>query len=107
MACDLEDEEATEGDMTADELFDSEHSASTTPAITPLPPLDVLVEQTAVIVEPEPRLASRGVITRQVEGLQEHQRPGSDLAGVSVVTEQPVRSEPLPFRCCAVSEHII
>ncbi|XP_070400944.1 voltage-dependent L-type calcium channel subunit alpha-1D isoform X4 [Nothobranchius furzeri] len=100
MACDLEEEEATEGEMTADEIFDSEHgtSVNTTPAVTPIPPLDLLVERTAVIIEPEPRITNGGVITKQVAGLEEHQRPGSELAGVSVVTVQPLRSEPLPIR---------
>lgn len=93
MACDLEEEEATEGDMTGDEIFDSERGSSvnTTPASTPMPP-----EQTAVFLEPEPPVAKAGVITEQVTGLQEHQRPGSELAGISVVTEQPVHSQVLP-----------
>ncbi|XP_040007852.1 voltage-dependent L-type calcium channel subunit alpha-1D [Xiphias gladius] len=99
MACDLEEEEGADGEITGDELFDSEHgtSATTTPASTPMPPIEMLVGQTTVIVEPEPNTANGGVITEQVTGLQEHQRPGSELAGVSVVTEQPVRSEPLPI----------
>lgn len=93
MACDLEDEEATEGAITDDEIFDSERgtSVNTTPASTPLPP-----EQTTVFLEPEPPVANGGVITEQVTGLQEHQRPGSELAGISVVMEQPVRSQALP-----------
>ncbi|MEQ2218126.1 hypothetical protein XENOCAPTIV_029822 [Xenoophorus captivus] len=100
MACDLEEEEATEGEMTGDEIFDSEHgtSANPTPASTPMPPLDMLVEQTAVIIEPMPRVANGDVITKQVEALQEHLRPGSELAGFTVVTEQPGRSESLPIR---------
>lgn len=100
MACDLEEEEGADGEITGDELFDSEHgtSATTTPASTPMPPIEMLVGQTTVIVEPEPNTANGGVITEQVTGLQEHQRPGSELAGVSVVTEQPVRSEALPIR---------
>uniref|UniRef100_A0A3Q1EIG6 Voltage-dependent L-type calcium channel subunit alpha n=1 Tax=Acanthochromis polyacanthus TaxID=80966 RepID=A0A3Q1EIG6_9TELE len=93
MACDLEEEEATEGEMTADEIFDSGTSANTTPASTPMPRLDMLVEQTTVIVEPEPKISNGDVITEQVTGLQEHQKPGSDLAGLNIVTEQPVRSE--------------
>lgn len=93
MACDLEEDEATEGEMTGDEIFDSERGSSinTTPASTPLPP-----EQTTVFLEPEPPVANGGVITQQVSGLQEHQRPGSELANVSVVMEQPVRSQVLP-----------
>ncbi|XP_053704507.1 voltage-dependent L-type calcium channel subunit alpha-1D [Synchiropus splendidus] len=85
MACDMEEE---------DDIFDSEAgtSVNTTPAATPMPPIEVLVEQTAVIVEPPPV----SVVTEQVTRMQEHQRPGSDLAGRSVVTEQPVRSTPLP-----------
>lgn len=103
MACDLDEEEATEGEMTGDEIFDSEPgtSVNTTPAPTPMPPLEVLVEQTAAIyIEPQPHVVNGGVITEQVNGLQEHQKPGSELAGVSVVTEQPLRSEPLPVRYC-------
>ncbi|CAJ1084661.1 voltage-dependent L-type calcium channel subunit alpha-1D [Xyrichtys novacula] len=93
MACDLEDEE---GEMTCDEIFDSEAgtSAATTPAATPLPPIEALVEQTVVSLEP----VTESVITEQVTGLQEHQKPGSELAGISVVTDQPVKSEPLPVR---------
>ena len=96
MACDLEEEEG------GDELFESEAgtSVATTPATTPLPPIDMLVEQTAVLMEPEPKPAGEEVITEQVTGLQEHQRPGSELAGVSVVTEQPLRSDALPIIRC-------
>uniref|UniRef100_UPI0037E7AF9C voltage-dependent L-type calcium channel subunit alpha-1D n=1 Tax=Semicossyphus pulcher TaxID=241346 RepID=UPI0037E7AF9C len=103
MVCDLEEEEGLEGEMTGDEIFDSEHgtSAATTPATTPLPPLDMLIEQT-VFMEPAP--ADDGVITEQVTGLQEHQRPGSELAGISVVIEQPVRSDPLPIRMDSITE---
>lgn len=103
MACDLEEEEGGDGEMTGDEIFDSEHgtSVTTTPAATPLPPLDTLVEQTTVIIEPAPKIANDQVITEQVTSLREHQRPGSEPAGVSVVTEQPVRSEPLP-RCVSI-----
>ncbi|XP_029292495.1 voltage-dependent L-type calcium channel subunit alpha-1D [Cottoperca gobio] len=96
MSCDLEEEE---GEMPADEIFDSKHDTlvNTTPAITPLPPIHMLVEQVTVLMEPEPTIANV-VVTEQVTGLQDHQRPGSELAGVSVVTEQPVRSDPLPIR---------
>ncbi|XP_055366056.1 voltage-dependent L-type calcium channel subunit alpha-1D isoform X2 [Betta splendens] len=106
MACDIEEEEGADGEMTGDELFDSEHgtSVTTTPATTPLPPLHTLVEQTAVIMEPEPSSAGGGVITEQVTGLYDHQRPGSEMAGVSVVTEQPTRSEPLPMSCAMIPE---
>ncbi|XP_020560491.1 voltage-dependent L-type calcium channel subunit alpha-1D [Oryzias latipes] len=107
MACDLDEEEATEGEMTGDEIFDSEPgtSVNTTPAPTPMPPLEVLVEQTAAIyIEPQPHVVNGGVITEQVNGLQEHQKPGSELAGVSVVTEQPLRSEPLPVSVVSISE---
>uniref|UniRef100_A0A4W6E0H5 Voltage-dependent L-type calcium channel subunit alpha n=1 Tax=Lates calcarifer TaxID=8187 RepID=A0A4W6E0H5_LATCA len=85
MACDLEEEEGADGEMTGDEIFDSDAgtSANTTPRSTPMPPIDMLVEQTTVIVEPEPKVANGGVITEQVTGLQEHERPGSELAGVS------------------------
>lgn len=99
MASDLEDEEGADGEMTGDEVFDSEAgtSANTTPAATPLPPIDTLVQQTAILMEPEPK---EEVISEQVKGLQEEQRPGSELAGTSVVTEQPGRSEPLPIIRC-------
>lgn len=102
MASDLEDEEAADGEMTGDEIFDSEAvtSVNTTPASTPLPPIDVLVQQTTVFIEPAPKAASGGVITEQV-----HQRPESDLTGV--VTEQPVKSEPLPvIRCVSLICHL-
>ncbi|XP_075331236.1 voltage-dependent L-type calcium channel subunit alpha-1D [Odontesthes bonariensis] len=106
MACDLEDEEAIEGEMTGDDIFGSEvgTSANPTPASTPMPPIDMLVEQTAVMIEPEPKLANGGVITKQVMGLQEHEKPGSEHAGVSIVTEQPVSSEPLPIRVDFICE---
>ncbi|KAM7405102.1 hypothetical protein PAMP_012387 [Pampus punctatissimus] len=106
MACDLEEEEGVDGEMTGDELFDSEPgtSVTNTPASTPMPPIDTLVEQTTVIIEPEPKVDNGGVITEQVTYLQEHQRPGSELAGLSIVTEQPVRSEPLPIRMDSISE---
>lgn len=104
MACDLEEEEGLDGEMTGDDIFDSERgtSANTTHASTSLPPIDTLVEQVTVLMEPQPKTANGGVITEQVMGLQEHQRPGSELAGVSVVTEQPVRSNPLPIRCVSL-----
>ncbi|XP_047431902.1 voltage-dependent L-type calcium channel subunit alpha-1D [Mugil cephalus] len=106
MACDLEEEEAADGEMTGDEIFDSEAgtSATNTRASTPMPTLDMLVEQTAVFVEPEPKVANGGVVTEQVTGLQDHQWPGSELAGVSVVREQPVKSEPLPTRVDSISD---
>uniref|UniRef100_A0A671W340 Voltage-dependent L-type calcium channel subunit alpha n=1 Tax=Sparus aurata TaxID=8175 RepID=A0A671W340_SPAAU len=87
MASDLEDEEGAEGEMTGDDIFGSEAgtSVNTTPATTPLPPIDSLVEQTIVFLEPEPKPADEGVITEQVTGLQEHQRPGSELAGISII----------------------
>lgn len=100
MASDLEDEEGG-----GDDIFESgpETSATPTPSSTPMPPLDTLVEQTTLIMEPEPKISNGGVITEQVMGLKEHQRPGSELAGVSVVTEQPVRSEHLPVRYVTAS----
>ncbi|XP_074536807.1 voltage-dependent L-type calcium channel subunit alpha-1D [Halichoeres trimaculatus] len=103
LAMELEEEEGIEGEITGDEIFDSEAgtSVTNTPAATPLPPIDLLVEQTAPIIE---AAAGDGVITEQVTGLQEHQRPGSDLAGVTVVRDQPVRSEPLPIRVESVCE---
>ncbi|XP_067382522.1 voltage-dependent L-type calcium channel subunit alpha-1D isoform X2 [Channa argus] len=106
MACDMEEEEGADGEIAGDEIFGSEAgtSVTTTPASTPMPPLDMLVEQTTVIVEPEPEAANCRVVTEQVMGLHEHQRPGSELAGVSVVTEQPVRSEPLPIRVDSICE---
>lgn len=101
MVCDTEEEEG-------DEIFDSGPgtSATTTPATTPLPPIDTLVEQTAVIIEPEPRKVRGGVITEQVTGLHEHLRPGSELAGLGVVTEQPVMSLPRCFSNYIVLEFV-
>ncbi|XP_056896562.1 voltage-dependent L-type calcium channel subunit alpha-1D-like isoform X3 [Takifugu flavidus] len=100
MASDLEDEEGADGEMTGDEVFGSEAgtSVNTTPATTPLPPIDTLVQQTAIFMEPEPEAEKEEVITEQVKGLEMEHRPGSELAGVTIVTEQPVRSEPLPVR---------
>lgn len=101
MASDLEDEEAADGEMAGDDIFDSEAgtSVNTTPASTPLPPIDMLVQQTTVFIEPAPKAANGGVITEQVQ-----RRPESDLAGGSVVTEQPVKSEPLPIiRCVSLT----
>ncbi|KAK2851748.1 hypothetical protein Q5P01_008024 [Channa striata] len=74
MACDMEEEEGADGEMTGDEIFG------------------------------KPSISNVGVITEQVSCLPEHQRPGSELAGVSVVTEQPVRSEPLPVRVDSICE---
>lgn len=110
MASDLEDEEGPDGETTGDEVFDSEAgtSVNTTPATTPLPPIDALVRQTAILVEPEPTAEKEEVITEQVKGLQEESRPGSELAGVSVVTEQPARSEPLPvIRCVPLLSRVL
>ncbi|KAE8292932.1 Voltage-dependent L-type calcium channel subunit alpha-1F [Larimichthys crocea] len=107
MACDMEEEEAAEGEMAGDEIFYSERgtSATTTPASTPLPQIDKLVEHTTtVFIEAEPKVANGGVITEQVTGLQEHERPQSELAGVSIITEQPVRSRPPPIRADAITE---
>ncbi|XP_061530349.1 voltage-dependent L-type calcium channel subunit alpha-1D isoform X1 [Phycodurus eques] len=92
MACDLEEEEG------ADEIFDSEHRTSVTaaPASTPMPPIEMLVQQTAVVVEPE---AGVDVITQQVTSLRDcFQTSGPELARESVVVEQPGRSEALPSR---------
>lgn len=104
MACDLEEEEGADGETTGDEIFDSETgtSAATTPAITPMPSFETLVEQTAVTVEPEPKIAHGGVITEQVAGLHEYEKPGSEFSAVSVVREQPRRTEPLPARCASL-----
>lgn len=100
LGSELDDEEGADGETTCDEVFDSEPGtpASITPASTPMPPIEMLVERTSTIFEPKPKRGNGGVITEQVTGLQEHQRPGSELEGVSVVTEQPVRSEQLSVR---------
>ncbi|XP_068505792.1 voltage-dependent L-type calcium channel subunit alpha-1D isoform X2 [Syngnathus scovelli] len=92
MACDLEEEEG------ADEIFESEHgtSVTTTPAATPMPPIETLVRQTAVVVEAE---AVPEVITQQVMS------PSNlEIAGESVVTEQPARSEALLSRADSISD---
>ncbi|CAK6963854.1 voltage-dependent L-type calcium channel subunit alpha-1D isoform X1 [Scomber scombrus] len=106
MVCDLEEEEAVEGEMAGDDIFNSDPgtSVTTTPASTPMPPIDMFIDQTTVFIEPEPKVANGDVITEQVTGMEEHQKPGSELAGVSVVTEQPVRSDPLPIRMDSISE---
>ncbi|KAK5864132.1 hypothetical protein PBY51_001095 [Eleginops maclovinus] len=103
MSCDLEEEEGLEGEMGHDEIFDSEHgtSVNTTPCTTPLPPIDALVEQVTVLMESPP---SEVVVTEQVRGMREHHKPGSELAGLSVVTEQPPRSEPISIRVGTITE---
>lgn len=104
MACDLEEEEGAEGEVTGDDLFDSGPgtSASVPLAGNSLSPINKLVEQITVLMENEFKKAEEEeevvVVTEQVAGLQEHQRPWSELAGVRVVTEQPLRSEALPLR---------
>ncbi|XP_019720716.1 voltage-dependent L-type calcium channel subunit alpha-1D [Hippocampus comes] len=98
MACDLEEEEG------ADEIFYSDHgtSVTTTPASTPMPPVEALVQQTAVIMEAD---AGPSVITQQVTGLSDgFQTNVSEVAGESVVTEQPTRSEALPSRADSISD---
>ncbi|XP_071754927.2 voltage-dependent L-type calcium channel subunit alpha-1D [Centroberyx gerrardi] len=100
MACDMEEEEALDGEMTGDEAFESKAgtSVANTPASTPMPPIEMLIEQATAFIEPEPepKMRNGGVVTTQVVGLPENQRPESQLSGVSsVVTEQPVRAEPL------------
>ncbi|XP_056278035.1 voltage-dependent L-type calcium channel subunit alpha-1D [Pseudoliparis swirei] len=99
MACDLE--EAADAVMVADDLFDILPGATIKP---PRTPLNKLVEQITVLMEHEAKRDQEVVVTEQVMGLQEHQRPGSELAGVSVVTEQPVRSEALLIREDPISE---
>ena len=91
MACDLEDEEAV--DM-GDEVFDggAEASAPTTPSTTPLPPPDQ-PEVTTVFLEDPPKPANGGVITEQVAWTPDHLRPDSLVPGMSVVIEQPLKSE--------------
>uniref|UniRef100_A0A8C6WIV4 Voltage-dependent L-type calcium channel subunit alpha n=1 Tax=Neogobius melanostomus TaxID=47308 RepID=A0A8C6WIV4_9GOBI len=51
MACDLEDEEG-------DDIFSEATTANTTPAPTPMPPIEALVEQTAVFLESEHKPAN-------------------------------------------------
>uniref|UniRef100_A0A8D3CW80 Voltage-dependent L-type calcium channel subunit alpha n=1 Tax=Scophthalmus maximus TaxID=52904 RepID=A0A8D3CW80_SCOMX len=91
MACDMEDEEGADGEMMGDDIFDSEPrtSATNTRTSTPMPAIEMLVEQTTVLMEREPREAEGGVVTQQVTPLKEQHRPGSELGGVDVVTEQP------------------
>ncbi|KAJ4921317.1 hypothetical protein JOQ06_022681 [Pogonophryne albipinna] len=106
MSCDLEEEEGVGGEMGHDEIFHSEHggSGASTPRDTPLPPIHMLVEQVTVLMESKPREA---VVTEQVTGLLEHHKPGSELAGLEVVTEQPPRSEPLPIPPVAIVEELV
>lgn len=108
MASDLEDDEGPDGEMTGDEAFESEPgtSVNTTPATTPLPPIDTLVQQTAIFMEPEPKAEREEVITVQVKALQDDRRLRSELAGAEAVTQQPVRAEPLPvIRCVQLLSH--
>ncbi|XP_029910745.1 voltage-dependent L-type calcium channel subunit alpha-1D-like isoform X2 [Myripristis murdjan] len=100
MACDMEEEEAIDGETTGDEAFESDAgtSAATTPASTPMPPIDILVEQMSVFVHAEPKVQNGNVITEQVTS----QRADSQLSGISVVTEQPARSESFPSRVDSV-----
>ncbi|XP_076022201.1 voltage-dependent L-type calcium channel subunit alpha-1D isoform X2 [Genypterus blacodes] len=106
MACDMEEEEAADGDTTGDEMFyiERDSSANTTRANTPMPTIETLVERTAVIIESETKIANGGVVTEQVERLQEFQRPGSEFSGDCIVTEQPERIEPLPARPDPITE---
>uniref|UniRef100_A0A8C6SY41 Calcium channel, voltage-dependent, L type, alpha 1F subunit a n=1 Tax=Neogobius melanostomus TaxID=47308 RepID=A0A8C6SY41_9GOBI len=69
MACDLEDEEG-------DDIFSEATTANTTPAPTPMPPIEALVEQTAVFLESEHKPANGNVVgdhvvTEQVTGLHD------------------------------------
>ncbi|XP_056130820.1 voltage-dependent L-type calcium channel subunit alpha-1D [Lampris incognitus] len=100
MACDLEEEEAADGDMTGDEVFESDAgtSAMTTPCSTPMPPADMLEEQTTVFIEPEPHVPDEDVVTQQVQGLRENQWLEFQLASVNAVVEQPVGLESPPAR---------
>uniref|UniRef100_A0A8D3DUH2 Voltage-dependent L-type calcium channel subunit alpha n=1 Tax=Scophthalmus maximus TaxID=52904 RepID=A0A8D3DUH2_SCOMX len=84
MACDMEDEEGADGEMMGDDIFDSEPrtSATNTRTSTPMPAIEMLVEQTTVLMEREPREAEGGVVTQQVTPLKEQHRPGSELGGV-------------------------
>uniref|UniRef100_A0A668AM01 Voltage-dependent L-type calcium channel subunit alpha n=1 Tax=Myripristis murdjan TaxID=586833 RepID=A0A668AM01_9TELE len=79
MACDMEEEEAIDGETTGDEAFESDAgtSAATTPASTPMPPIDILVEQMSVFVHAEPKVQNGNVITEQVTS----QRADSQLSG--------------------------
>ncbi|XP_057675955.1 voltage-dependent L-type calcium channel subunit alpha-1D-like [Corythoichthys intestinalis] len=83
MACDLEDEEG------ADEIFESEQGTSA--ANTPLPPVETLVRQTAVVAEAEADV----VVVPPTPSLP---------MGETVVTEQPVRSDILPSRADSISD---
>uniref|UniRef100_A0A8D3CH50 Voltage-dependent L-type calcium channel subunit alpha n=1 Tax=Scophthalmus maximus TaxID=52904 RepID=A0A8D3CH50_SCOMX len=62
MACDMEDEEGADGEMMGDDIFDSEPrtSATNTRTSTPMPAIEMLVEQTTVLMEREPREAEGG-----------------------------------------------
>ncbi|XP_077369467.1 voltage-dependent L-type calcium channel subunit alpha-1D isoform X2 [Festucalex cinctus] len=100
MACDLEEEEG------ADDIFDGEHgtSVTTTPAATPMPPLETLVQQTSAVVAVEAE-AGPDVITQQVTRVSDgFQTSGSQVAGDAVVTEQPGRSDALPSRADSISD---
>ncbi|KAM3872072.1 voltage-dependent L-type calcium channel subunit alpha-1D [Diretmus argenteus] len=101
MACDMYEEEGGDGETVGDETVDSEAGTSVrkTPASTPMPPVEILVQQTFdAFIEPQPKTPNGDVITEQVTGLPENQRPESQLSAASVVMEQPVRSDPLYSR---------
>uniref|UniRef100_A0A668A433 Voltage-dependent L-type calcium channel subunit alpha n=1 Tax=Myripristis murdjan TaxID=586833 RepID=A0A668A433_9TELE len=67
MACDMEEEEAIDGETTGDEAFESDAgtSAATTPASTPMPPIDILVEQMSVFVHAEPKVQNGNCLKPQ------------------------------------------
>uniref|UniRef100_A0A668A423 Voltage-dependent L-type calcium channel subunit alpha n=1 Tax=Myripristis murdjan TaxID=586833 RepID=A0A668A423_9TELE len=87
MACDMEEEEAIDGETTGDEAFESDAgtSAATTPASTPMPPIDILVEQMSVFVHAEPKVQNGNVITEQVTS----QRADSQLSGSVAASPSP------------------
>ena len=72
-----------------------------TPAATPMPPHEM--EEVSVFIEPEPKEVIDEVITEQVMGMSEDQRPESQVSNFNVVVEQPQRSDPVPNRCVCVT----
>ena len=72
-----------------------------TSAATRMPPHEM--EEVSVFIEPEPKEVVDEVITEQVTGMSEDQRPEAQVSSINIVVEQPQRSDPVPNRCVCVS----
>lgn len=76
-----------------DSVF-SDAPMTPTPGSTPLPPV---FDETAVSIEPRPKMPSGGAMLME-EAYGAESRPASALSTSEVVVEQPQRSVPL-IRC--------